>query len=144
VLPDGTPSLVVQVDGPHLLGLTSRVGRPLPLHASSSGKMVLAHASPARVEAILRMPLEKLASHTITGSDPLRAQLTAIREQGWSSIEDELEDGVSSVSMGIVVDGAPFGTVNVSGPTVRFDAAARTASLPHLRAACGTIASRLT
>lgn len=143
VLPDGTPSVVRQVDGPYLLGLTSWVSRPLPLHASSSGKLVLAHAGPERVAAILRKPLEPLASRTITDLDELRAELTRIREQGWSSIEDELEDGVSSVSMAIVVDDVLLGTVNISGPATRFDARARRASLPALRAACITIVGRL-
>ncbi|MFN8081591.1 MAG: IclR family transcriptional regulator [Kineosporiaceae bacterium] len=143
VMPDGSLSLARQVDGPHMLGLTNWVGRPVPLHASSSGKLALAHADPARIEAILRQPLDKIASRTITDPERLRVELDAIRAAGWSQIEDEVEDGLASVSMGILVDGALVGSLNISGPGTRFTPDARTATLPLLRKSCATVAERL-
>ncbi len=142
-MPDGSLSLVRQVDGPHMIGLTNWVGRPFALHTSSSGKLALAHADPARLEAFLRAPLEKAASRTITDPQALRVELERIREAGWSQIEDEIEDGLAAMSVGIVVDGAMLGSVNISGPSARLTAAARVAALPRLRAACATVEARL-
>jgi DNA-binding IclR family transcriptional regulator len=135
-LPDGSLSLVRQLDGPHMLGMTNWVGRPFALHTSSSGKLALAFADPARVEAFLRTPLEKVASRTITDPDAFRAELARVRAAGWSQIEDEIEDGLAAISCGVLVDGALVASINVTGPTSRFTARARKAALPALRAAC--------
>ncbi|MBL8932013.1 MAG: IclR family transcriptional regulator [Kineosporiaceae bacterium] len=143
VMPDGSLSLVRQVDGPYMLGLTNWVGRPFPLHASSSGKLFLAYADPARVEALVGRPLEPVATRTITDPDVLRADLAQARAAGWSQIEDEIEDGLASISMGILVDGELVGTLNISGPSARLTPAARTAALPLLRSACDTVAARV-
>src|SRR5205823_1073886 len=48
--PGGSLEIVRQLDGPHMLGLTNWVGRPFPVHASSSGKLALALGG----EAVLR------------------------------------------------------------------------------------------
>jgi DNA-binding IclR family transcriptional regulator len=140
---DGSLSLVRQVDGPHMIGLTTWVGRPFALHTSSSGKLALAHAEPAWLDAFLRTPLEKAASRTITDPEALRAELDRIRTAGWSQIEDEIEDGLAAMSVGIVVDRALVGSVNISGPGSRLDSAARLAALPALRATCAAIEARL-
>lgn len=132
VLPDGTPALVRQLDGPHLLGLTSWVGRPLPLHATSSGKIVLANARPEQFRAMLRSPLARLGSRTITDPQALEREVETVRGAGWSQIEDELEEGVASISVGILVGGSLVGCVNISGPTTRFTQAVRAAALPAL------------
>ncbi len=142
-MPDGSLSLVRQVNGPHMIGLTNWVGRPFALHTSSSGKLALAHAEPARLETFLRAPLERAASRTVTDPQVLRAELEQIRRQGWSQIEDEIEDGLAAMSVGIVVDGAMLGSVNISGPSARLTPAARAAALPRLRAACAAIEARL-
>lgn len=136
VLPDGSLALVRQVDGPHLLGITNWVGRPFALHSSSSGKLALAHADPARVEAFLRTPLEKVASRTVTDPKEFRAELDRVRAAGWSQIEDEIEDGLAAISCGVLLDGSLVGTLNVTGPTTRFTERARRAALAPLRAAC--------
>ncbi len=143
ILPDGTPALVRQLDGPHLLGLINWEGRPLPLHATSSGKMVLAYARPDQVRAVLHAPLARLASRTIIDVEELRAEISAVRAAGWSQIEDELAEGVASISVGIVVDDVLAGCVNLSGPTARFTPAARAAALPALKATAAAITAAL-
>ena len=142
-LPDGSLSAIRQIDGPHLLGLTNWVGRPFAQHASSSGKLALAFADEARVRALLRERLPKVASQTITDPAQLRAELARIRSCGWSQIEDEIEDGLAAVSVGVFFEGSLVGTVNVSGPTLRFTARARAATVPALRRTCARIERNL-
>lgn len=143
VQPDGTLAVVRQLDGPYLLGLTNWVGRPFVVHASSAGKLALAHADPARVDALLRRRLEKVASRTIIDPQALRAELNAIRAQGFSQIEDELEDGLAALSVGVFYDARMVASLNVSGPTGRFDARARAACLPALRRAAAATEKNL-
>lgn len=142
-LPDGSLSLVRQIDGPHMLGMTNWVGRPFALHTSSSGKLALAYADEARVEAFLRAPLEKVASRTITDPAAFRAELDRVRAAGWAQIEDEIEDGLSAISAGVFFDGALVASLNISGPTVRLSAKARKAALPALRRACAAVEANL-
>ncbi len=142
-LPDGSLALVRQIDGPHMLGMTNWVGRPFALHTSSSGKLALAHADPARVEAFLRGPLTKVASRTITDPDVFRAQLDEVRATGWSQIEDEIEDGIAAISCGIFFDGTLVASLNITGPTIRFTARSRKAALPPLRRACAAVETAL-
>ncbi len=143
LLPDGSLEVVRQVDGPHLLGLTNWVGRPFELHASSAGKLALAYASPDRVDALLRTPLTKVAPATITDPVVLRAELDRIRREGFSEIEDELDEGLAAISVGLFTDGVLVGSLNISGPTRRFGRAARVAALPLLRASCAAIERHL-
>jgi DNA-binding IclR family transcriptional regulator len=140
--PDGSLEIVRQLDCPHMLGLTNWVGRSFPVHASSSGKLALAFGGPA-ARARLPRTLERHASRTITDPSKLEAELARTRERDYAEIVDELEDGLAAVSVPILLDGALIASVNVSGPTARFDDAARARSLPALRTAADEIARTL-
>ncbi len=140
--PDGSLSIVRQLDGPHIVGLTNWVGRPFPIHASSGGKLALAHGGPA-VRRRLPATLERYASRTITDPGQLEAELDQIRERGYSEIVDELEDGLAAISVAILHEGELVASVNISGPTTRFDATTRTKALPAARAAAAKIERRL-
>ena len=67
-----------------------------------------------------------------------------MRSQGFADIVDELEDGLASVSVP-VVDGAGrlAATLNVTGPSFRFDADRRIAALKSMRAAAAQIEGSL-
>jgi len=140
--PDGSLEIVRQLDCPHMLGLTNWVGRPFPVHASSSGKLALALGGPA-VRGRLSQTLERHASRTITDPAELDAELARIRESGYAEIVDELEDGLAALSVPIILDGAFVASINVSGPTARFHDAARAQALPALRAAAAEVARGL-
>jgi len=136
--PDGSLEIVKQLDGPRMLGLTNWVGRPFPVHASSSGKLALALGGESTRR---RLParLERHASRTITTRGELEAELARIRERGHAEIVDELEDGLAAVSVPIALDGELVASINASGPTARFDDAARKRALPALRRAAASV-----
>lgn len=136
--PDGSLEIVRQLDGPRMLGLTNWVGRPFPVHASSSGKLALALGAEA-VRRRLPGRLERHASRTITKRTELEAELARIRERGYAEIVDELEDGLAALSVAIVLDGELVASINASGPTQRFDDRARARALPALREAAANV-----
>jgi DNA-binding IclR family transcriptional regulator len=133
--PDGGLDVVHQVDGPHLLKPGTWIGRRFPLHASSSGKVLLSTYEEWRLEAFLSTPLERLTSATITEPFVLRAELGRVRERGYATIVDELEEGLASVSIG-VFDPAQrlVGVVNVTGLSLRFTQSGERKIVSDLRA----------
>ncbi len=134
VAPDGGLDVVDQVVGPQHLVPRSWVGRRFPLHASSSGKVLLSTYDKQRLERFLRDPLPALTSHTITTKRALRRELNQIRAQGHATTVDELEEGLAGVSVGLVGEsGALLGTIHVSGLSQRLDANARARAVEQLR-----------
>ena len=133
VAPDGGLDLVYQVDGPHHLVPRSWVGQRFPPHASSSGKILLSTYDEERLEQYLRQTLPALTPHTITTRRAVRDELELVRTRGYASTVDELEEGLSGVSVGIFGEaGDLIGAINVSGLTQRLDEAARRRAAEHL------------
>jgi DNA-binding IclR family transcriptional regulator len=136
--------VVLQIDAPHMVKADSWVGRRYPLHASSSGKVLLASLPPARRERLLRGTLERFTEATITDPALLERELERVRARGYAEIVDELEPGLASTSVPIQDEqGRLLATVNVTGPSFRYDAARRAAGLAPMRAAVGAVEERL-
>lgn len=132
--PDGDLDVVAQISGPQHLVPRSWLGGRFPPHASSSGKVLLSTCDAKRLAQLLPRPLPALTPHTITGRRALRGELDQVRAQGFATTVDELEEGLSGVSVGIFGDGGAFlGTVNVSGLSQRLDEAARARAIEHMR-----------
>lgn len=98
------------LDGGHVLFLErlshpeaganiARIAGRLPLHASSSGLVLLAAARPEVTEQILAAPLEGLAPETITDPGALRRKLAEVRRLGYANAPGSIE----AVSTGIAV-----------------------------------------
>ena len=135
---------MVQISGPQHLVPRSWLGRRFPLHASSSGKLLLATSDKARLHQLLPRQLPALTPHTITSRRALTRELAQIRAEGYASTVDELEEGLSGISIGIYgADGVLLGSVNVSGLSQRFNATARTRAVQHARDAAGRIETAL-
>ena len=144
VAPDGSLELVHQVDGPQHLVPRTWVGQRFPLHASSSGKVLLSTYDHDRLERFLRDPLPALTPHTITTRRALREELERDRARGYASTVDELEEGLSGVSVGVFGEaGELVATINVTGLSQRFDEAARQRAVDHMRDAVDEIEASL-
>jgi IclR family transcriptional regulator, acetate operon repressor len=85
---------IAQVDGRHLLGATNWIGRELGLHCTAAGKVFLAFGASELADG----ELEQLTPHTVCDRERLARELEAIRDQGYATIVDELEPGLSAVA----------------------------------------------
>ncbi len=118
---DGYRVCIEKVDSVQAVRHFVELGRPEPLYAGASGKVLLAFLEPAEVEAVIRRGLRRLTPRTVTDPDRLRAELAEIRRRGYAASVGERVDGASAVSapvrngQGQVVAG-----LTVSGPTYRF------------------------
>ncbi|MEV0900831.1 IclR family transcriptional regulator [Actinoplanes sp. NPDC049802] len=120
------------------------VGRQTPLHATSSGKVLLAHAPEAVRVAVLAGPLERFTPATLTGAADLTAELDGIRSAGWASTSEEYEVGLNAVAAPIRgADGSVLAALSVSGPAYRLDPAAFPDIAKRVIAAAGEVSGRM-
>lgn len=98
-------------------GAPRDMGMRLPLHATSTGKLLLAYAAEAVIEQVLRTPLAPLTAKTITDPAVLAAELDQIRTQGYAVAREELEVGFVAVAAPIYDhSGAVIAAVSIGGP----------------------------
>jgi len=135
---------VDQVRGPAAIASHNWIGQPTPLHATSSGKVLLAHLDPSERERLLRAPLARFTPATITDPAELLHQLRRAADEGWASTVEELEDGLNAVAAPIRDhDGNVIAAVSVSGPSYRLTPARIVAVAQLVVAAAGEISERL-
>jgi IclR family transcriptional regulator, acetate operon repressor len=114
---------VDQVRGPAAVTSHNWMGQRTPLHATSSGKVLLAHLDPEARDRLLAEPLERFTPATITDPAMLRRELDAVIAAGWASTVEELELGLNAVAAPIRQhDGTVIAAVSVSGPSYRLAA----------------------
>jgi len=110
---------VDQVDPPELI-MPSWLGRALPLHATSGGKVFLAWLRPEEREAILPKELPRYTDQTITDRAELDREFDSIRETGYAICEREYEEFSSGASAAVLsARQAPMAVINVWGPAPR-------------------------
>jgi DNA-binding IclR family transcriptional regulator len=112
---------LLQVRGPGAVGADNWVGQLTPLHATSSGKVLLAHATPGRRARLLDAAgQEAITPATLTDRTALERQLTTVRERGWAVTLEELEVGLHAMAAPIRgQDGEVMAAVSASGPAYR-------------------------
>lgn len=136
VLVDSTALYLDQIAGSAALQPHNWVGQRIPLHATSNGKILLAHLDPAEVDELVPR-LEAHTPRTITDRAALHRELAEVRERGYAVAVDELEEGLTAMAAGIRdAHGDVIASLSVSGSTFRMDADVLAATVePLLRAA---------
>jgi DNA-binding IclR family transcriptional regulator len=119
----------------------TRIAGRLPLHASSSGLVLLAAAPPEVLERVLAGPLPELAPGTLTESSALRRKLAEVRRLGFAVAPGSVE----SVSTGIAVPVRDHGVVAAAlGVVLPHDDVDEQLAVGVLRAAAREIEETLT
>ena len=134
---------VHQSEGGGAVSVDSWVGRPTPLHATSSGKVLLAHA-PADLQARVLTDLPRYTGATVTEPDALRAQLERAQRDGYAVTAGELELGLNAVAAPVRrADGSVVAALSVSAPAFRLPAEALPATARAAVAAARAVSERL-
>jgi DNA-binding IclR family transcriptional regulator len=96
------------------------VDRPVSLHATSTGKVLLAWSSDEEVARLLPRRLERFTDSTITDRATLRADLDLVRRQGYSTCDGEYDPAACGVSAPVLDPaGRLLAIVSVWGPPPR-------------------------
>lgn len=120
MLDSGSATNVLQEHGSAAVTARNWIGARTPLHATSSGKVLLAWAGDDELASLLGHRLERFTEQTLTTKQAVRTELAAIRERGWSSTTEELEIGLNAVAAPIRDgSGKVVAAVSVSGPSYR-------------------------
>lgn len=123
---------IEQVMGSSAVTTVNWVGQRTPLHATSSGKVFLAHLPEPELTGLLAGPLERFTPGTVVDPAGLAAQLDRVRADGYAYTVEELEVGLNAVAAPIrAADGTVVAAVSVSGPSYRI-APERVADLGEL------------
>ncbi|CAH0205038.1 Transcriptional regulator KdgR [Arthrobacter sp. Bi83] len=114
---------VDQAMGPSTLATYDWVGSLTPLHATSSGKVLLAALPVEERERILtETGLPARTPRTITSRDKLEKQLLDVAHHGHAVVREEFEIGLNSMAVPVYNHlGTVIGAVSISGPAFRFD-----------------------
>jgi DNA-binding IclR family transcriptional regulator len=99
-------------------------GREVAVHATSTGKVLLAYSHPAELRALLRLPrggrLPRYTPSTITSLATLEEELALVREHGYAVCRGEFESSAWGVSAPVLdLAGRPVAVVSVWGPSER-------------------------
>ena len=142
-VPYGRPGMeiLLQLDPDRHVGVADWVGADVPLHASSAGKLVLAELDDAELAAWLDAnPLASFTEKTVTDLETLQGELGRVRRQGWAELVDELENGLTSISVPVLSPRRSLvGIVGVSGPTFRLPRGRRRELVPETQATAAEI-----
>ena len=112
---------VDRLESAHSLRLFTETGRRVPVHCTSSGKVLLAYLPEGRRHAVLRAaPLTALTPHTITSAEQLMAELARVRRRGWAEAINEREIGIASIAAPVRdVTGEVVAAISIGVPLAR-------------------------
>lgn len=144
---DGTDIVyVLRVPTHKIMSISLGVGSRLPAYCTSMGRMLLS----ALPEFEMRQCLEDSnvsarTRYTATSLEELAKRIAHVRAQGWSMVDQELEEGLVSMAAPIRNRaGQVVAALNISGQANRTSAKAmQETMLPQLLAAAGNISRML-
>jgi IclR family acetate operon transcriptional repressor len=123
-VPDALQCVVVvdRVDCDQAVRTFINIGDTSPLHATATGRAILAHLPRADVEELIARGLERFNDSTPTDPAELRAELDRVRADGYSVNLNQYRPDVYAVASAILdADGTPLAAVAVSMPASRFE-----------------------
>ena len=118
----GLPSMLVidEIHSGHRLSVRDFVGNHLPIHATSTGKALLAFMEPSQRAELLAHQLTQLTANTHVNAAKLAAELERLCEQGYATAIEELEKGLIAMAAPIFdAHGQPIASICLVGPSIR-------------------------
>lgn len=112
---------VLRVPTHKIMSINLGIGSRLPASCTSMGRVLLAELDPgALAELLQRHPPTPRTSRTLTDPGRLRREIERVREQGWCLVDQELEEGLVSLSAPIRDRaGRAIAAMNISGQAAR-------------------------
>lgn len=121
---DGRPTTLVidETLGRYRVGINQYIGSRLPVHATSTGKAMLAYHPEPFVKEVIRWKLKALTGRTLDTAAELRAELAEIRRRGYAIATGELETGIMAAAAPIFDHmNEVQAAISIVGPTIRVD-----------------------
>jgi IclR family pca regulon transcriptional regulator len=122
---DGTDIVyVLRVPTQKIMTINLSIGTRLPAFCSSMGRMLLSTLDDAELDKRLNASdLRARTARTLIDKAALKAEIAQVRAQGWAIVDQELEDGLISMSAPIRNrQGRIIAAMNISGNAQRKNA----------------------
>ncbi|WP_146338863.1 IclR family transcriptional regulator [Nesterenkonia sp. NBAIMH1] len=121
ILDAGAAMTITQTEGKRMIGVAQQyVGQRGPLHATSTGKVLLAHADPAEQRRATGSPMTAFTASTLVEPQALEAELEKVLQRGWASAVAEWEEGINAVAVPIKdAMGGVVAALSVTAPAFR-------------------------
>jgi DNA-binding IclR family transcriptional regulator len=134
-----------QVRGPSAVATHNWVGELTPLHATSSGKVLLAYmTADERRKVLSGAGLTRLCGVSLCWVRLLEDQVEAAASDGYASSLEELEEGLNAVGAPVRDHtGGVIAALSVSGPVYRFTEERLREVTPDVVAAAAAISNRM-
>jgi DNA-binding IclR family transcriptional regulator len=121
-VPDGREVLYLEkVSGHGQITRPSRVAGRMPLHATATGKVLLAFGAAHLLDEVLATPLERVTPYTVVAPGLLRRELARARELGYAVEREQCREGFTSVAVPLCHP--TTGALAITAPTFRADVA---------------------
>jgi len=126
---------IEQVPAPRMVRMFTEPGNRVPPHATGTGKVLLAYQPQEVRDAVIRQSgLPRFTPHTITNPERLGRELDDIREQGYATDSEEMEEGVRCLAAPVFgPDGRILAAMSISGPAGRLDRDRLEELIPHIK-----------
>jgi IclR family acetate operon transcriptional repressor len=144
-VPVGGDMLILdEVAGGALLGAVPEIGTRWPIHATSTGKALLALLPTQLRRDYLRTRLTRHTDRTIVSAAALERELDRIRRKGFAVAAEELERGYLAIGAAVRDhDGRPVAAISLGGPRLRFPTTRVETLGRHLHAAANRVSAAL-
>ncbi len=118
---DGAEAVIVlNKPSPKPVRYVNWIGRRLPLHCTSSGKILLSGIEADKRFGLLSKPLRRYTDLTITSPQLLDEELGRVVAQGYAVADEEYELGYSAIAAPVYHhEGHVAGAISISGPSFR-------------------------
>jgi len=109
-----------QVTGSGSIASVNWIGKHTPIHATSSGKSIIAYMPVEKREKFIQTDLKRFTEHTLVDPEKFRDALNVVRKQGFAITIHEFEMGLTGVAAPIFDSvGNVEASISVSAPTFR-------------------------
>lgn len=142
---DGAVAInVSQARGTSAVAAQNWTGQRTPLHATSSGKVLLASMDEDEQERLLAGELTVYTPNTIAEPDELRTMLKRVAEDGYATCFEELEPGLHAVAVEVLgATGEVVAAISASGPAYRLSRKRIRQIARELRSAAAELSGQL-
>lgn len=129
--------------GSHAVGLVPSLGTRWAAHATSTGKVLLAHLPEDVLAARLPRRLERFTPRTLVDPAALRRELRRVRARGTATCVEELEPGLVTIGAPVRSAAGVVAALSVGGPKSRLGPPAVAALARRLPEAADAVSERL-
>ncbi|MCR3753654.1 IclR family transcriptional regulator [Lentzea californiensis] len=135
---------ITQARGSAAVSAVNWIGQRTPLHATSSGKVLLAYLPVDERKRLVSLPLDSYTESTLVDGDRLLAELETVASQGFAACFEELELGLHAVAVPVRGHrGEVVAAMSASGPSYRLSRQRVAEIVPTMSSAAADLSAQL-